>query len=160
MNSIDLIVKELASSGEWLKSTLADFTDDEMLTRPAPAANHPLYQLGHLCSGEVHLMSSCKKGIHSDLPADLDQRFGKEGAKENDPKKLGTKAELISLFDKIRAQTIAYAKTLKESDLDAPTNVPFAATVGEMLSLQSTHVAMHMGQMQVVRRKLGKPILF
>ena len=86
--------------------------------------------------------------------------IGKEGAKENDPKKLGTKAELISLFDKIRAQTIAYAKTLKESDLDAPTNVPFAATVGEMLSLQSTHVAMHMGQMQVVRRKLGKPILF
>ena len=160
MTAIDLILKELTASVEWLKSTIADFTDAEMLTRPAPAANHPLYQLGHLCSAEVHLMSHCKKGIYSGLPEDLDQRFGKEAARENDLGKLGTKAELLALLEKIRAQTIAYAKTLKEADLDAATGIPFAPTVGQMLILQSGHISMHMGQMQVARRTLGKPILF
>jgi uncharacterized damage-inducible protein DinB len=160
MNSIELILKELTGSPEWLKMTIGDMTDADMLTRPVPAANHPLYQLGHLCAAEVHLMSYCKKGIHSDIPADLGERFGKEASKENDLKKLGTKDELLALHAKIRAQTIAYAKTLKESDLDVPTNVPFAPTVGQMLTLMSSHIIMHMGQMQVARRALGKPILF
>jgi hypothetical protein len=159
MTAIELIVKELQSSANALKATLEDFTDAELLTRPAPAANHPLYQLGHLCSGEVHLMAYCKQGIYSNLPAELLKRFDRNACTVNDPAKLATKAELIGLFDQIRAQTIAYARSLSDADLDKPTNVPFAPTVGEMLAMQSAHVMMHTGQMQVARRCLGKKIL-
>jgi hypothetical protein len=159
MTSIELIVKELTTSPQALKATLEDFTDAELLTRPSPAANHPLYQLGHLCSGEVHLMGYCKQGIYSNLPTELLKRFDRSACTENDPAKLATKAELLSLFDQIRSQTIAYAKSLKDADLDQPTNVPFAPTVGQMLMVQATHLFMHVGQMQVARRCLGKKIL-
>jgi hypothetical protein len=33
-------------------------------------------------------------------------------------------------------------------------------TVGHVVHLFPTHAAMHIGQIQVLRRKLGKPILF
>jgi hypothetical protein len=36
----------------------------------------------------------------------------------------------------------------------------FAPTVGAMLLLNANHVLMHAGQFSVVRRKLGKPVLF
>jgi hypothetical protein len=159
MTAIELIIKQLESSARTVKATLEDFTDAEMLTRPAPAANHPLYQLGHLCSAEVHLMGYCKQGIHSDLPADLLKRFNREACSVDDPARLASKSELIRLFGQIRAQTIAYARSLSDADLDKPTNVAFAPTVGEMLAMQATHVMMHTGQMQVARRCLGKKIL-
>lgn len=159
MTAIELIIKELNSSAQALKNTLDDFTDAELLTRPAPAANHPLYQLGHISYAEVHLMGYCKQGIYSSLPAELLKRFDRNACGENDPAKFASKAELLGLFDQVRGQTIAYAKSLSDADLDQPTNVPFAPTVGEMLSVQSTHLFMHLGQMQVARRCLGKKIL-
>ena len=36
----------------------------------------------------------------------------------------------------------------------------FAPTVGAMLLLNANHTMMHAGQFTVVRRKLGKPVLF
>jgi hypothetical protein len=53
--------------------------------------------------------------------------------------------------------------TLKPEDLDRPGAERFkeiAPTVGHVLSLIGSHLTMHVGQMQVIRRKLGKPILF
>ena len=47
--------------------------------------------------------------------------------------------------------------------LDRPTTgrmAKFAPTVGAMLLLVSNHTLMHGGQFTVVRRKLGKPVLF
>jgi hypothetical protein len=36
----------------------------------------------------------------------------------------------------------------------------FAPTLGALFILISNHVLMHTGQFTVVRRKLGKPVLF
>jgi len=33
-------------------------------------------------------------------------------------------------------------------------------TMGHLVQLLPSHFAMHVGQMQVIRRKLGKPLLF
>jgi len=35
-----------------------------------------------------------------------------------------------------------------------------APTLGALILLQSNHTLMHAGQFTVVRRKLGKPVLF
>ena len=54
----------------------------------------------------------------------------------------------------------------KESDPDQlthPTPGPmadFAPTVGHLVLMIGGHTLMHLGQMQVIRRKLGKPLLF
>jgi hypothetical protein len=37
---------------------------------------------------------------------------------------------------------------------------PFAPTLGALFVLVANHALMHGGQFSVVRRKLGKPVLF
>jgi hypothetical protein len=147
-----------------LKSTVADFTDGELLTRPCPGANHPLWQLGHLCVAETNLVNTVKPGSIPELPAGFAARF--ENKKTNhvdDPAQLATKQQVMDLFTKIRAATIASLAKLSEADLDAPSPEKFRARlpkVGDVYGLNIGHVMMHLGQIQVARRKLGKPILF
>ena len=59
----------------------------------------------------------------------------------------------------LAAQMAALAKET-EANLDKPTGVDYAATVGAMYSLQGSHWLMHAGQWAVVRRQLGRPPLF
>jgi uncharacterized damage-inducible protein DinB len=164
MNAIELITRLLVGSGETLKMTLADFTDAEMLQRPCPGANHPLWQLGHLCVAETNIGNMIKPGSMPELPAGLAGRF--ENKKTNhvdDPQQLAGKAQLLEVFTKARQATIASLKTFSEADLDAPGPERIrrlAATVGEAFALNAQHVMMHVGQMQAARRKLAKPILF
>jgi hypothetical protein len=54
-------------------------------------------------------------------------------------------------------------KSLTEADLGTSTPEQikrFAPTFGDMPYMAVAHACMHMGQFQVIRRKLGKPILF
>ena len=69
----------------------------------------------------------------------------------------------VDLLTKTRMATIAWVKTLTPADLGKPGPEPmkqFCPTVGHIVELLPTHFAMHMGQMQVARRKLGKPVMF
>ncbi|HMB94508.1 MAG TPA: DinB family protein, partial [Tepidisphaeraceae bacterium] len=75
MNSIEFLSSGLADNLEFLKMTLADFSEAEMLTRPCPGANHPLWQLGHLCIAETNLINTIKPGAIPELPAGFAERF-------------------------------------------------------------------------------------
>ncbi|HEX3357210.1 MAG TPA: DinB family protein [Tepidisphaeraceae bacterium] len=164
MNAIEVLIGGLTQSSEMLKVTLADFTDAELIQRPVAGANHPLWQLGHLCVAETNLMNMASPGSMPELPAGFADRFANKKTNHvDDPKQLATKAELVELFGKIRAATIAATKKLSEADLSkpGPENLrQMAPTVGAIVGLQTGHTMMHLGQIQVARRKLGKPILF
>jgi len=164
MTSIELLVRQITGAGEWLKMTLSDFTDADLMVRPTPGANHTMWQLGHLIAGEAKMMNMIKPGGMPELPAGFAEKFTKATAGIDDPKQFGTtKQQLLDLFAKVRTGTVAYAKSLKPEDLDKPAPEEmrgYCPTVGDVLGLQTSHVMMHMGQMQVARRKLGKPILF
>jgi hypothetical protein len=164
MNTSEYAARGLNASGEFLKMTVADMTDAELLTRPCPSANHPLWQLGHLCSAERGISEQIKPGSMPELPAGFKERF--ENKKTNDVddiSKLATKQELLDLFTKLRAATIAMVTTMSPADFDQPAPESFkrmCQTVGDVVNLQVTHVMMHVGQFQVARRKVGKPVLF
>ena len=69
----------------------------------------------------------------------------------------------VALLEKTRAATKQGLSELTEADLDKPTPESmhaYAATFGAMYVLLASHDVMHGGQFSVVRRKLGKPILF
>ena len=68
--------------------------------------------------------------------------------------------DLIAQFERQRAATVAWASTLTQAQLDAAGPMPFLPTVAHLLNLGAAHIWMHCGQIQVLRRKLGKPILF
>ncbi len=158
--------EHVAKALEWnfnlLKMHLADFSDSDMLTRPVPGANHTAWQVGHLICFENRVVKAVG-GSMPDLPDGFEQEYSKETAKSDDPAQFDQKDSLISLYDRQRKATIAWATSLKAEDLDRATPeglrnlVPNIAAV---LDLISSHVTMHVGQIQVIRRKLGKPVLF
>ena len=99
--------------------------------------------------------------VYPELPAGFADRHNKETASRDTG--FGTKAEYLDLFNKVRQATIDSVAKLSEADLDKPTTGPVAAmapTLGAMLLLNADHAMMHAGQFTVVRRKLGKPVLF
>ena len=150
----------LKGSLEMLKMHLGDMTDADLMLRPAPGANHANWQIGHLIASEVYLVTKAG-GKAVELPAGFAEMYSKETVKSDDPSKFARKADLIATFEKVRAGTIAWAKGLTMAQLEAPSPMPnFLPTVADLANLGNLHIAMHLGQIQVLRRKLGKPVLF
>ena len=129
-----------------------------------PGANHIAWQLGHLIAAETHLAGPQLPGAsYPQLPAGFNDTYGSAGASKDGPAGFLTKAEYLALFNRTRAVTLAELEKLSDADLDRPTAGPmakFAPTLGNLFLLVANHTLMHAGQFSVVRRKLGKPVLF
>jgi len=163
MNAIDLLVQTLQGNLGMLNQTLADFSDADMLVRPCPGANHAAWQLGHLCGGETMMGSMLRAAGFPELPAGFKGKFSKETASRDDAAFFPKKDELLALLTQQRQAVIAAVKSLTLEDLAKPTTGPMAAhfpNLGAVAQALSMHTTMHVGQFQVIRRKLGKPILF
>ena len=162
MTTQEIIVGSLQVSTQLLNMTLADFSDADMLVRPVPTANHTLWQLGHLIVSETEMLAG-QGAKMPELPAGFAARFTPQTAASNEAAKFGTKAELLALFGKVRAASVAFAGSLSAADLDRPTSNEmiraFAPTTASLILMAGNHIMMHLGQWQVIRRKLGKPIL-
>jgi len=159
-----MLTEVFTSNLELLKMTLADFTDADMLCRPVPKANHALWQLGHLVNSEVALMSASVPGSMPALPEGFGQRFGHDTTSWDDAAKFGyQKQELLDLYTTVRAASTQWIKAVNLKELDKPGPEKFqklVPTLGHLAMLILTHVNMHVGQLQVIRRALGKPVLF
>jgi uncharacterized damage-inducible protein DinB len=163
MNAKDAIKTALASSQHLLNWFLGDLSDADLLVRPAPGANHIAWQVGHLIVAERMFGKSLPGAVYPELPAKFVEHHGKETAAVEPPTGFGTKNDYLSLFNKGREVTVAALGSLSEADLDKPTEgniAKFAPTLGALLLLAASHTTMHTGQFSVVRRKLGKPVLF
>jgi len=162
MKAQDLLCGALSMSQHMLGMLLNDLSDADLLVRPVPGANHIAWQLGHLIVAEHGMVSGHLPGVaYPELPAGFADRHKKEAATNDSG--FGTKAEYLNLFNKVRQATIDAVAKLSDADLDRPTTGRMAAmvpTVGALLLLNANHVDMHAGQFTVVRRKLGKPVLF
>jgi hypothetical protein len=164
MNAKEAIRTALTSTQNLLGWYISDLSDADLLVRPVPNANHTAWQLGHLIHAEHQLLSPEIPGIpYPALPAGWADQHGKTAAAMDPPKGFATKEEYQSLFNRTREATLATLNKLSETDLDKPVRSKmkeFAPTWGALLLLQSNHTLMHAGQFTVVRRKLGKPVLF
>jgi hypothetical protein len=164
MKATDVIRTALGATKTLLEQYVSDLSDADLLVRPVPGANTIAWQLGHLIAAEPYLVrQALPEAPYPELPAGFDQAYGKEGAAADVPRGVLTRAQYVELFNKVRAATLAAVAKLSDADLDRPTQgnmAKFAPTLGAMLVLVGNHVLMHAGQFTVVRRKLGKPVLF
>jgi hypothetical protein len=162
MNAIGAIRSALQGSQALLGMALGDLSDQDLLVRPVPTANHIAWQLGHVISAEQRMMKTLG-GTPPPLPEGFAEQHKKETAGVDPPKGFSTKAEYLDLFNKTRAAMIETVGKLSEADLDKPTEGPvarIAPNFGALALLAANHPIMHLGQISVVRRKLGKPVLF
>ncbi len=162
MKAQDLLRGALTMSQNMLGYYLSDLSDADLLVRPVPNANHIAWQLGHLIASEHGMGSGNLPGAaYPELPAGFAERHTKETASKDTG--FGTKAEYLDLFNKVRQATINALAKMSDADLDKPTSgsiARMAPTLGALVGLNADHVQMHGGQFSVVRRKLGKPVLF
>jgi hypothetical protein len=163
MNARDVINNNLKATQGMLQQFLSDLSDEDLLVRPVPAANHIAWQLGHLIASEVMIGEMMPGAKYPELPASLKSQMSGKTAKETPPGGFLKKAEYLDWFNKVRAATIAGVERLSDADLDKPTPPDWAAwapNLGALLVLTGNHTLMHAGQFSVVRRALNKPVLF
>lgn len=163
MTAKDAIQYALQSTEGMLAMYFGDLSDADLLVRPVPGANHIAWQIGHLIGSERHLVETIPGGSYPELPAGFNEKHSTKNGKDDDPKGFLSKAEYLDLFKKTRAATIALVGKLSDVDFDKPTSgsmAQFAPTWGTLFLLVANHTFMHGGQFTVVRRKLGKPVLF
>jgi len=139
---------------------LEDLTDQELFHRPAKGANHINWQLGHLIQSENEMTNIVAPGAMPPLPAGFAEKYSKDTAVSDDPKSFLKKAELLKVFEEQRAGTLKALEKVSEADLDKPTGVGYAPTVGAMFAMQGPHWVMHAGQWAVIRRQLGRKPLY
>lgn len=160
MTGAEAIKAALQGTQQVLGMYLGDLSDADLLVRPVPGANHTAWQLGHLIFAEQYLLAKLPGVSYPPLPAGFAEKHSKETAGADDG--FLTKAQYLELFNQMRAATLAAVEKLSDADLDLPNTGPvaqFAPTFGRLLLLQSNHTLMHGGQITVVRRKLGKPVV-
>src|SRR5687767_9620208 len=159
----EVFINTLMFNARLVKMTLGDFSDADMLVRPVPSANHATWQLGHMLASETRMINGMKPGAGAALPDGFLERFNGKTTSVDDPARLATKAQLLELLDKVRAASIQFVQALTIDDLPKPGPEQIrqlAPTVGDVVQLIPNHASMHIGQIQVIRRRLGKPVLF
>jgi hypothetical protein len=156
----ELLSQNILQSKGMFDSLLKDFTDADMMFRPAKTANHAIWQVGHLANSARNMVSACDPSVA--FPFEDDPRFGKSKASIDDPAAFPSKAELLGRFDQAMDIAAGWVAKLSDADLAKPTPERmhrFAPTFGNVAIMLASHPMMHLGQFSVTRRALGKPIL-
>jgi hypothetical protein len=159
----DAVRSSLTAADFLVDRYLADITDEEMLVRPVPDANHLAWQLGHLVAAERHLVEAGVPGSMPELPAGFVERHKKDKAPSNNRSDFLSKDEYLRLAGQMRAGTLAVLEKLTETDFDKPVEgrvPPFVKRVGDCFTTVGNHWALHAGQWVVLRRQLQRERMF
>jgi hypothetical protein len=154
----DMIAHSLTITKFMLKRFTEDLKADEYLHRPTEKANCTAWLVGHLALSDRTLLERLGARDLPELPEGFTKRFSRDaGCAE--AKEFGDVSTLVPLFEKHRDMLIATLKRAPADLLDKPLEKPHAMfkTIGEMVIFMSAHTAMHVGQITIIRRSLGRP---
>ncbi len=142
---------------------LGDLSDADLLARPVPSANHVAWQLGHVIVSLNYFGETIKPGSMPALPAQFAAQHSKETAASDKPADFLSKQQYVTLLDGQRQAFVDLLATVPLSRFDeaSPEAMQgYAARISDLVTLVAEHEMMHSGQISVVRRKLGKPVVF
>jgi hypothetical protein len=163
MTANEVAIVSLESTMGTLEMFLADFTDAELLVRPVPGANHAAWQLGNIILGEPFLIcAELPNVVYPQLPVGFAELHGSKGAGIDASEGFLTKDAYLKLLKEYRAVTVDAVRKLSDVELGRPSceKMKWAGpTLAHVILFDANHTLMHAGQLSVIRRKLGKPIL-
>ncbi len=163
MITFEAVEANLRMADTVLHALLSDLSDEELLVRPAEGANHIAWQLGHLIGAEYFLMSEVAVQVEMAIPIGWREQYTAETAKLDEQTCFEAKDRYLELYEAQRQATLDILKQLEPEQLTEPGPEflqTVVHTVGELFLFQAHHELMHAGQFTVIRRKLGKPVLF
>jgi hypothetical protein len=154
----EAIVHSLKTSQFLLHRYVDDLKPKELLHRPATAANCAAWTIGHLTLSDRHAAQALGATDLPALPEGFETRFGRaEGAPA--ALEFGDTSGLMACFETNRNALIRAVEQASPEQLAKPLDRPFPIfrTAGELANFMGTHVAMHSGQITIIRRSLGYP---
>lgn len=154
-----VIADALRANQRFAHRYLDDLKPGEYAHQPFPGVNSAAWVLGHLVLTERRALGALGVTDLPTLPAGFDERFRVTKQAADVQHDLGDPGELLALFDTHRAALIAAVEAAPVEALAAPvpTPGPMYKTAGDVAGFMAQHVAMHMGQVTVIRRNLGYP---
>jgi uncharacterized damage-inducible protein DinB len=158
----EAIAFSLRSSKAMLHRFLDDLKPEEFQHRPCLGANSAAWIVGHLTSIDRGQLERLGVENLPEVPAGFKERFATtRAAATGTQADFGQPEDLIRLFDRHRDLLIDNVHRIPASDLAAPPAMPspLFSDRGESLLFLGMHTAMHMGQLTIIRRSLGRPPL-
>ena len=155
----DVLVHSLTATQLMVQRFTADLQPTEYLHRPAPKANCAAWTVGHLAVSDRHVL----KMLGAELPPiaeGFEQRFSREdGCPQAED--FGDVSAIVPVFNDHRTRLIDAVGRATPEQLAKPLEKPHPMfkTLGEFVSFMSAHTAMHVGQITIIRRSLGRPPL-
>jgi uncharacterized damage-inducible protein DinB len=154
----DVIVFGLKASHARLHMYIDDLKPAEFAHQPFPGVNSIAWILGHLALTDRRILGL----LGAELPplADgFDTPFKTTKQPAIQQTDLGNPADLIATLDAHRTKLIAAVEGATPDVLNKPLPNPVGAakTVGEAAAFMAVHLAMHAGQITLIRRSLGYP---
>lgn len=162
MNTHQVLFEMLSTSRFVMSSYLEDLTDDDLLVRPVEGAHNAAWQLGHLICSESQMIGGIRPQAQTLLSGDFARRHDKSRAFEPAEQWAVSKSEYLRLMELVRSATLSLLRELSEEDLSAAGpefTRKYAPMVGSVFASIGSHELMHAGQIAVIRRKLGKPVV-
>ena len=156
---IDTLVFSLDASRLMLMRFAQDLKPAEYLHRVVPKSNCAAWTIGHLVIAERRFGQ--RVGAEQPaLPEGFDKRFARDEAAPM-AADFGDVSILLPLFNAHRDATIAAVRALPPARLTEPLQQPspMFKTLGESIAFASLHVVSHTGQLIMIRRSLGRPII-
>jgi len=161
-NSQEAIAYSLRSSKLMFHRYLDDLKPEEFQHRPCLGANNASWIVGHLTCIDRAQLEKLEAQPLPALPEGFTDRFATtRAAATGTTADFGNPHDLIKYFDQHRDLLIKTVEHLPASVLNSPP--PFVSPLfsdrGESLLFVGLHNAMHLGQLSIIRRSLGRPPL-
>jgi hypothetical protein len=162
---LDAAAERIQFARKYTSQFLGDLTDGDWFWTPPGFVTHIAWQVAHIASSQYGL---CLFRLRGRLPADeqlIPQDFWDKfkigstpvaGAENNPPL-----AMIRQVFDNMQAQVLSElaAKTDEEVDVPLEKLHPAFTTVLGGIEYSPLHELIHVGQITLLRRQMGKPSL-
>ncbi|QDU87732.1 DinB superfamily protein [Pirellulimonas nuda] len=145
-----------------LKGYLTDLTPDQWFWTPGEGLTHVAWQIGHLAASEYALLMKRVRGAEKAdqdfMPDAFFAQYGRGSTPDPDPSANWPVDDILLVFDDVHDRCMAAAADYDEAELVEPLEQPHPVFKTKLAAIeyQPIHEAMHIGQVVLLRRLMGK----
>lgn len=160
MNSIDFIRQSLESTKGFAGGLLMDLSSEPLAQPTVSGGNHALWIVTHLAFSEAQLFDVFIHG-RKNRYEELGHAVGLKSVPTTSADDYPSMEEGLEMFEAVRQDVLEYLNTIDDDALDAKSHAAddfgdSFGTVGKCLGAMIMHVAIHAGQLSVIRKSLGR----
>ncbi len=156
-------IHALNTSRNALNLVLEEFkTDDDWFTQPCPNSNHAIWIVGHLGLADNRFASRFRPDVDQ-IPEGWEELFWFGSEINPDRAAYPSKDDVLAYFHERRETLLKVIEECSDEELNAAAPpagergpISGAPNVGQLFLFGSFHEGIHMGQLTVAHRSLGR----